>query len=463
VFGLAHVLLLDTGLDLLSDPQAASVEAPVDCASGSCWVVSSTVLEGAIHQRLWVEVESRFLARVEIESEALQSTLATAMENAGLKPVGKRKDASRRLVVVFERALADPGLDRLPEPLRVASVSSSGAIVSKPTKVEDERSLSPLAYGEEIDVRLSTIAVRAVDSGGRRIPALDASDFRVDVGGLVVEIPSVRWVSSESEAMTLEEMEELSRYGLSVEAPGKLVIFFVQTDLNPARAPGLLRLAFETDQILDALHPDDRVAVVSFESHLTLRLDFTRAYEDARGALLAAMRRRRAPEVEPGRFPSMARHLDPREARRAASPERGLELVGRALQPFEGHKVMIYVGWGLGRYGVGGVRMTPEYEPAKRALKRAGVSVSVLDITQADYHSLEIGLETVAREIGGVYEKTFQNPLVAVDRVMQMIAGYYEITFESPSDLERAERVKVKLKGRPGEVHYERKKVGGDV
>ena len=100
-------------------------------------MVSSTVLEGAIHQRLWVEVESRFLARVEIESEALQSTLATAMENAGLKPVGKRKDASRRLVVVFERALADPGLDRLPEPLRVASVSSSGAIVSKPTKDEE--------------------------------------------------------------------------------------------------------------------------------------------------------------------------------------------------------------------------------------------------------------------------------------------------------------------------------------
>ncbi len=104
--------------------------------------------------------------------------------------------------------------------------------------------------------------------------------------------------------------------------------------------------------------------------------------------------------------------------------------------------------------------MTPEYEPAKRALRRAGVSVSVLDITQADYHSLEVGLERVARETGGVYEKTFQNPLVAVDRVMQMIAGYYEVTFEPPSALERAERVRVKLRGRPGEVHYERKKVG---
>jgi hypothetical protein len=121
---------------------------------------------------------------------------------------------------------------------------------------------------------------------------------------------------------------------------------------------------------------------------------------------------------------------------------------------------MIYVGWGLGRYGVGGVRMTPEYEPAKRALKRAGVSVSVLDITRADSHSLEIGLEMVARETGGVYEKTFHNPRVAVERVMQMIAGYYEITFEPPSDLESAERVRVRLRGRHGEVHYEHKRVG---
>ena len=104
--------------------------------------------------------------------------------------------------------------------------------------------------------------------------------------------------------------------------------------------------------------------------------------------------------------------------------------------------------------------MTPDYEPAKRALMRAGVSVSVLDITQADYHSLEVGLETVARETGGVYEKTFQNPLVAVDRVMEMIAGYYEITFEPPSGLKRAARVRVKLRGRPGEVHHEQKRVG---
>ena len=42
-------------------------------------------------------------------------------------------------------------------------------------------------------------------------------------------------------------------------------------------------------------------------------------------------------------------------------------------------------------------------------------------------------------------------------------AASLQNTFEPPSDLERAERVKVKLKGRPGEVHYERKKVGGDV
>ena len=175
--------------------------------------------------------------------------------------------------------------------------------------------------------------------------------------------------------------------------------------------------------------------------------------------LAEAMQRKAPREVEPSGFPSIARHLDPRQAKRAATPEQALELVGRALQPFEGRKMLVYVGWGMGRYGAGGVTQSAEYHDAKLALRQAGVSVFVLDITRADYHSLEVELERVARETGGIYEKTFHNPGVAVERVSQAIEGYYELIFVPP-DLEKPEALRVRLTGRPGALHYARRRIG---
>ena len=49
--------------------------------------------------------------------------------------------------------------------------------------------------------------------------------------------------------------------------------------------------------------------------------------------------------------PSLAQHFDFAAARAATSPERGLELTARAMKPFPGQKVLIYVGWGLAEGG----------------------------------------------------------------------------------------------------------------
>ena len=114
---------------------------------------------------------------------------------------------------------------------------------------------------------------------------------------------------------------------------------------------------------------------------------------------------------------------------------------------------MVYLGWGLGRFGVGGVRMTPDYKPAVQALNAARASVFVLDVTSADYHSLEVGLQSVAAATGGTYASTFRLPNVATDRIAQAISGYYVLTFDRAA-LQAAGggRLEVKLRGRRGEV-----------
>ena len=111
-----------------------------------------------------------------------------------------------------------------------------------------------------------------------------------------------------------------------------------------------MRLLPELRKLLATFHPDDQVAVVSFDSHLKLSLDFTRDLEIVDDAVWRGIRVGREDEIAPGRFPSLARHFDFDAAKRAASPEEALRVVGDALLPLPGEKVMIYTGWGLGEY-----------------------------------------------------------------------------------------------------------------
>jgi len=111
---------------------------------------------------------------------------------------------------------------------------------------------------------------------------------------------------------------------------------------------------------------------------------------------------------------------------------------------------MIYLGWGLGRFGAGGVRMTPDYAPAVRALEAARTTVFVLDVTDAGFHSLEVGLEKVAKQTGGTYDKTNQFTQQATRRLARTISGYYVLTLDG-GRMEHA-RVRVELREKKGRV-----------
>jgi hypothetical protein len=236
-------------------------------------------------------------------------------------------------------------------------------------------------------------------------------------------------------------------------APGRLVVVFVQADLNPTRISGQLRLRPYTRELFATLHPGDHVAVVSFDSHLKLWQDFSPSSEATHAAIDRAMLYSREVEVPPSAPHSLVRNVDRIAARDAASPERALELIGRAMTPLPGEKTLIYLGWGLGRFGGDGVKMTPAFAPAVRALRAARTAVFVLDVTSADAHSLAVGLESVAEATGGMYLSTFRLPGVATRSLGRTLAGYYLLTLDRDALAGAdASRLRIQLRTRQGTV-----------
>jgi VWFA-related protein len=292
----------------------------------------------------------------------------------------------------------------------------------------------PRFEGETVDVSLSTIVVRAVDTWGAPILDLKPEDFRVRAGKKEIPVAALDWVSGEEPpppASAAPSGEEAPAPAPAPSRPGRMVVFFVQADLNPTRISGQLRLRPHTRGLLDTLTPADRVAVVSYDSHLKLWQDFTRDHEKIYAALDRAMLYSKETEIAPEGPESLAGHFDYEAARKAASPERALELTAQALKPFPGEKTLIFLGWGLGRFGGGGVDMVPAYRPAVRTLAAAHASVFVLDVTSADSHSLEVGLQNVADATGGIYLKTFRLPGLATRTLAKAISGYYVLTLDT--------------------------------
>lgn len=296
------------------------------------------------------------------------------------------------------------------------------------------------SFEGEITVAISTVVLRVVDTWGRPILGLKPEDFRLRLGKKDVPVVGLDWIAAGDPAPAPAQPEPERTGGtlevtegapVPVPVPNRLFVFFVQTDLNPTRISGQLRLRRYTKELLGTLHPSDRVAVVSHDSHFKLWQDFTADREAVHAAIDRAMLWTPEGEVAPGDPVSLAAHVDPAEARKAASTERAWELVAQALKPLPGEKTVIYLGWSFDRFDKDG---SPHYQPIMQALRDARASVFVLDVTSADYHDLEIGLQDMAAATGGMYLSTFRMPQLATQTLAQTISGYYVLSFD-PSAL----------------------------
>jgi VWFA-related protein len=327
-----------------------------------------------------------------------------------------------------------------------------------PTPAPRPAAPRPDTFREEARVERVIIDAHVTDDDGEPIRDLGAADFVVKVDGKRVALESVEWVSASTpEAVSTKpgdiawtDAPTLPEPVLAYP-PGRLIVLFYQTDHEPVRLHGFLRMGTQTDHFLETLLPTDRVAVVSFDSHLKLRLDFTDDREKIRTAMFACLRKAEPERIAPGPFPSLARHFDYAAAKRAVTPERGLDLVARALEPIPGGKSMLYFGWGLGTIGglTGAIpREIKDYHRALRSLSAARVNIFTLDVTDADFHTLEGRLVGVSDATGGTYQKTHLFPRAALDRVTRAISGRYVLVFVKPDLPRGAHDVEVRLAGK---------------
>lgn len=305
---------------------------------------------------------------------------------------------------------------------------------------------------ETVTVESVVVDARVVDARGRPILGLGPHDFRVKVDGREVELQSATWVPGA--AATPEEARPAAvAAGIPVAPPGRLILLVFQKDLHPSRTPGLLQMLRRAREMADGFGPDDRVAVASFDSHLRLWLDFTTDRARLRRVLEHSILFQRHPVLNVEDFPSLAEHFDRGRARKAATLETALLVLADALRPLPGTKSLALFGWGMGRWSPGiGVSLDADYEEARRAMSEARVTVFALDVTDADYHTLEVGLQQVAEDTGGFYARTHVFSGQAMDRLENALAGHYVLTFGKPDLRPGDHALDISLVGRKGHV-----------
>jgi len=295
-----------------------------------------------------------------------------------------------------------------------------------------------------VEVTRLLVDVRAVAPDGQSLLGLEAADFEVTIDGVRVKVESVEWTPGAAYVAGAAPLE-ISALP-APEPPGRLVVFFFQTDFHRSRLSGLVRMAPKARAFLDTLAEQDLAAVVAYSSHLYVVQDFTadRAKLDA---VMTPTGILNEPEViYPDSERSLMPHFDVDAARKAASPERGLLVTARALRELPGRKALVLLGWGLGHFSPpSAVRMDGAYEPARSVLTEARIPVYALDVTDADYHTLEVGLERIAEDTGGFYAKTHLFPDQAIDKLEGAMEGTYVLVVDAGVLAKGTHTIAVKL------------------
>ncbi len=296
-----------------------------------------------------------------------------------------------------------------------------------------------LAYGETIFVVRYALDVRVVDSYGNAIDDLKPEDFTVKVGKSVAHVEGAQWVSLGQRAIAREEKivpeeeeeeEEEEERGIAEPRQPRSIVLFIQTDFarNSVRILGQMKFNYVADDIIDLFGPNDRIAVLSHDSHLKIRRDFTRDRESLRKAVRESMFID-YPPLPPAATdgPSILPLLDRTEMKRAAHAEAALLIIANALRQIEGPRTIILAGWGVGeRQGRAGVQLKHEWKDAVELLRRE--DIPVISLNHGIGGELSFGLAATAAATGGFYAGLQNFESQAVTRVKGALAGHYALT-----------------------------------
>ncbi len=303
-------------------------------------------------------------------------------------------------------------------------------------------------FDERVEVERVVVDVRVLDNAGNPVTGLGVDDFSVRIGRSPVPIESAMWVGGDTTETTGTTEPAESPGG----PDGRLIIFLIQKDFEPSRMVGLMRMLIEGRNFIEELTPRDRVAVLSFDTQLKIWLDFTHEREPLRRILQRGILLEHPHPVAGTSDVSLMRRLDPSKAARTYTIEKALLAIAEALNGVPGAKSIVLLGHGFGRLGFTGVTMEHGYEEARDALLAARTSVFSLDVTNADYHSLEAGLKLISRDTGGFFARTHLFVGQAMKRLAGAIAGYYVLFLEEPDVRPGTHEIHVRLTRRQGTI-----------
>ena len=308
-------------------------------------------------------------------------------------------------------------------------------------------------FVESVDVARVIVDARVLDDRGNPVTGLTADDFKVNIDGKTARVETATWVGGRDTDLDSAPLGSTLFLEAGASAgPRRLIVFLFQKDVEASRLVGLMRMLLKSRTVLETLTPNDRVAILSFDSYLKIWTDFTNDRERLDRVLAHDLLLERPPVVQASPTPSLVERLDLDSARRTYGIERALELIGEALEPLPGSKSLVLIGYGFGQLGLSGVAMEKDYGPARQALVASRTSVFSLDVTDADYHSLEAGLQLVSGQTGGFYARTNLFPDIAMRQLAGAIAGYYVLFVEKPESQRTVHDVKTELTRRKGRV-----------
>jgi VWFA-related protein len=317
----------------------------------------------------------------------------------------------------------------------------------------------PPRYRESVDVANVLIDVRALDQTGSAIVGLQPSDFSVTIAGRIARVQASAWIGGGP--VPASEVASVPVPGggahTTVAIPGRLIVLLFQRSLTNEHARGLIRMVDQSRALVRGLGPSDRVAILSFDTRLVIWTDFTNDEPALDRILRRSLLTEKPPAAHASPPPSLVARLEPRTAGHTYTIERAFELIARALDPLPGAKTIAFFGHGMGRMDrrsteEGDVSAATGYDAARRALIAARAAVFSLDITEADSHSLEYGLERIADETGGFYSRSLDFPERPMRWLAGALSGYYVLFVEKPEKSVEAGEMSVTLARRTGFV-----------
>jgi tetratricopeptide (TPR) repeat protein len=330
--------------------------------------------------------------------------------------------------------------------MRRLAISMLAAALCAAPAAGDEPSTAT-QYGETMTVVRYILEARVTDSAGRAVPDIPAGEFEVRIGKARAHVESADWIGTapadaEQSETTATGSTPAASAGAAEAAAGRNIVFFVQTDFGRNRDRILGQMAFMAnlaDKVVAMLPPADRIAVVSFDSHLKLRSDFT----TDRDATLEAIRgsididEPGAPAA-PRSGSSLFAAIDTKAAKKVATSEWAFLQVAQALRRVEGERLMFLAGWGFGDmiWGPGGTSklvLPRAWSDAVGLLHRDHVPVITIGTGTGE---LTLGIAMTARATGGLHTSAIDPfPEQTLVRIEGALAGYYELVLRMDSPL----------------------------